>query len=276
MNPHQRQPTGLFYLSRSVWRNRELVFQLTRREVIGRYRGSLVGLGWSFLLPVSMLLVYTFVFSVVFKARWGVGAEESQASFAIVLFVGMIVHSLFAEVANRAPGLILANVSYVKRVVFPLELLPIVSMGSAIFHSAASLAALLLAQLIVIQYIPWTAILLPIVISPLVLGTLGFAWVLSSVGVYLRDIGQTINILTTVMLFLSPVFYPISALPEPLRRWLWLNPLTFPIEEARKVLLLGQLPDWGAWGLYLTASVLMAWIGFWWFQKTRTGFADVV
>ena len=249
---------------------------MARREVVGRYRGSVMGIAWSFFNPVLMLLVYTFVFSVVFKARWGVGPEESRASFAIVLFVGMIVHGLFAEVANRAPGLILGNVSYVKRVVFPLEVLPWIAMGSALFHTAVSLVVLLLAQLILTHQVPWTLVLFPLVLAPLILATMGLAWFLAAIGVYVRDIGQTIGIVTTVMLFLSPVFYPVSALPEQYRHLLNLNPLTFVIEEGRKVLLFGQLPDWGGWALYLAISLGVAWAGFWWFQKTRKGFADVV
>jgi lipopolysaccharide transport system permease protein len=276
MNPHANHSTALKEPFAALWRHRGLVWQMARREVVGRYRGSVMGIAWSFFNPVLMLLVYTFVFSVVFKARWGVGAEESRASFAIVLFVGMIVHGLFAEVANRAPGLILGNVSYVKRVVFPLEVLPWIAMGSALFHTAVSLVVLLLAQLILTHQVPWTLVLFPLVVAPLILATMGLAWFLAAIGVYVRDIGQTIGIVTTVMLFLSPVFYPVSALPEQYQAWLHLNPLTFVIEEGRKVLLFGQLPDWGGWALYLVVSLGVAWAGFWWFQKTRKGFADVV
>jgi lipopolysaccharide transport system permease protein len=276
MNPHAHHSTALTEPFASLWRHRGLVWQMARREVVGRYRGSVMGIAWSFFNPVLMLLVYTFVFSVVFKARWGVGAEDSRASFAVVLFVGMIVHGLFAEVANRAPGLILGNVSYVKRVVFPLEVLPWIAMGSALFHSGINLIVLLLAQLILTHQVPWTLVLFPLVVAPLILATMGIAWFLAAIGVYLRDISQTIGIVTTVMLFLSPVFYPVSSLPERYRPLLNLNPLTFVIEEGRKVLLFGQLPDWSGWGLYVGVSFGVAWAGFWWFQKTRKGFADVV
>lgn len=277
MNPHAGHSTSIQEPFVSLWRHRGLVWQMTKREVVGRYRGSVMGIAWSFFNPVLMLVVYTFVFSVVFKARWGMGGEEgSRASFAIVLFVGMIVHGLFAEVANRAPGLVLGNVSYVKRVVFPLEVLPWITMGSALFHTGISLVVLLLAQLVLSHQVPWTLVLFPLVMAPLVLATMGLAWFLAAIGVYVRDIGQTIGIVTTVMLFLAPVFYPISALPEPYRPLLHLNPLTFVIEEGRKVLLFGQLPDWGGWALYLAISLGIVWMGFWWFQKTRTGFADVV
>ena len=276
MNPHANHSTALKEPFAALWHHRSLVWQMTRREVVGRDRGSVMGIAWSFFNPVLMLLVYTFVFSVVFKARWGVGTEEGRAGFAIALFVGMIVHGLFAEVVNRAPGLILGNVSYVKRVVFPLEVLPWIAMGSALFHTAVSLVVLLLAQLILTYQLTWTLVLFPLVLAPLILATMGLAWFLAAIGVYLRDIGQTIGIVTTVMLFLSPVFYPVSALPEQYQPLLRLNPLTFVIEEGRKVLLFGQLPDWGGWALYLAISLCVAWAGFWWFQRTRKGFADVV
>lgn len=276
MNPHQAHKASLTEMVASLWRNRQLILQMSKREVVGRYRGSVMGMAWSFFNPVLMLAVYTFVFSVVFKARWGVGGEESKTSFAILLFVGIIVHGLFAECANRAPGLILGNVNYVKKVVFPLEVLPWVAMGSALFHAAISLVVLLVAQLILKHSIPLTAAFFPVVMLPLLLATMGVAWFLAAIGVYLRDVSQTIGIFTTVLLFMSPIFYPISALPEQYRIWLHLNPLTFIIEEGRKTLVFGQMPDWSGWGVYMVVSVAIAWMGFWWFQKTRKGFADVL
>lgn len=249
---------------------------MTKREVVGRYRGSVMGLAWSFFNPLLMLSVYTFVFSVVFKARWGVSGGEDKASFAVFLFVGMIVHGLFAECANRAPGLILTNVNYVKKVVFPLEILPSVAMGSALFHAAISLVVLLAVRLIANQQLAWTAIFVPMIFLPLCIATMGVAWFLSAIGVYLRDVSQTIGIFTTVLMFLSPVFYPITALPAEHQIWLKLNPLTFIIEESRKVLVFGQLPDWSGWISSVLVSLAAAWIGFWWFQKSRRGFADVL
>lgn len=275
MDPHVHSPSPLMMWA-SLWRHRYLIWQMSKREVIGRYRGSVMGLAWSFFNPVIMLAVYTFVFSMVFKARWGVGSQESKADFAIILFVGMIVHGLFAECVNRAPGLILSNVNYVKKVVFPLEILTWVAMGSALFHAMISLAVLLIAQLIVNFSLPWTAVLFPLVILPLLLATMGVAWVLSAIGVFVRDIGQTTGIITTVLLFVSPVFYPVSALPKEYQHWLLLNPLTFVIEEARNVLIWGKMPDWAGWGISFLVSLAIAWAGFWWFQKTRKGFADVL
>jgi lipopolysaccharide transport system permease protein len=275
MNPHASQPISLAALARSLWRNRQLITQMTKREVVGRYKGSAMGLLWSFLNPVFMLVVYTFVFSVVFKARWGIG-DESKTQFAVVLFVGMIVHGLFAEVLNRAPGLILSNVNYVKKVVFPLEILPAITMGAALFHSLVSLLVLLIAFAIFNSYLQWTAVFIPLVLLPLVILSLGFAWMLASLGVFLRDVGQTIGLFTTVMMFLSPVFFPITALPEEYRPILMANPLTFIIEQAREVLIWGHVPDWAGLGIYTLAAIIVAWAGYAWFQKTRKGFADVL
>lgn len=276
MNPHAPQPTSLLSLGKSLWLHRQLIKQMAWREVVGRYKGSLLGLLWSFITPVLMLVVYTFVFSVVFKAKWGVGGGESKTEFAVVLFVGLIVHGLFAEVINRAPGIILSNVNYVKKVVFPLEILPVVSIGAALFHSMVSLGVLLGAFLLLNGFLHWTALLMPLVILPLVILTLGFAWLLASIGVFLRDVGQSIGIITTVMLFLAPVLYPISALPKSYQLYLYLNPLTFIIEQARQVLIFGHLPNWNGLAIYAAASLIMAWVGYWWFQKTRKGFSDVI
>jgi len=260
---------------RSLWGNRELIAQMARREVIGRYKGSLMGLMWSFLNPVFMLAVYSFVFSVAFKARWS-GGNESQTQFAVVLFSGMIVHALFAEVLNRAPGIILGNVNYVKKVVFPLEILTVVSLCAALFHALVSLLVLLVAFSMMNGFIHWTMIFAPLVLLPLMILSLGFGWMLSSLGVFVRDIGQLIVVLTSALMFLSPVFYPVSALPETVQPWLQLNPLTFIIEQTREVLIWGRLPDWKGLTIYFVGASIFAWLGYFWFQKTRKGFADVL
>ena len=262
-------------LVRSLVSNRMLIWQLTQREVISRYRGSVFGLAWSFFNPLMMLAVYTFVFSVVFKARWGV-ETSNHGDFAVILFVGIIVHGVFAECINRAPGLILNSASYVKRVVFPLETLPWVAMGATLFHSMVSVVVLLIAQLLLRGSIPLTALWLPVVILPLVVGTMGVSWLLAALGVYLRDIGQVTGIVTTVMLFMAPVLYPVQALPETLQPYIYLNPLTFIIEQAREVLLWGHVPDFIGLGKYAVGAALVAWFGFATFQKMRRGFADVL
>jgi lipopolysaccharide transport system permease protein len=264
-------------MAASVWRHRSLIFQMTKREVVGRYRGSVMGLGWSLFHPLVMLTIYTFVFSIVFRARWpGMADNGSMADFALVLFAGLILHGIFAECVNRAPTLILSNVNYVKKVVFPLEILPWVAMGSAVFHGAISTVVLIVALLFTHWALPWTVALFPLVLLPLLCATIGAAWFLSSLGVYIRDIAQTTGIVTTILLFVSPVFFPLSSVPIQLQTWMKLNPLTFVIEAGRNVLVLGHGFDWIGWIWYLLGSLAIAWGGFWWFQKTRKGFADVI
>ena len=259
----------------NFWRYRALIWQLTKREVVGRYRGSVVGLLWSLLYPLVMLGVYTFMFSVVFEARWGAGFS-SKFEFAILLFSGMIVHSLFAECLNRSPALIIHNVSYVKKVVFPLEILPCVSLGSALFHASVNIGVLLVFFALSHWFLNWTVVFLPLVLFPLVVVCLGLSWFLASLGVFFRDVGHATGVVSLILLFISPVFYPVSAVPERYRILMNLNPLTFIIEQARDVLVWGKLPDWGALVAYYVMSAMVAWLGFMWFQKTRKGFADVL
>lgn len=248
--------------------------QMSRREVIGRYRGSLAGLAWSLITPVLLLLVYTFVFSQIFSARWG--RDVGELEFAGILFAGLIVYTLFSESMTRAPSLIRQNANYVKKVVFPLEILPLVAMAASLFHAMVSLLVLLVFYLIVHGSVAWTAIFAPLVMLPLVMLTLGLSWFVASLGTYVRDIGQGIGIVMTAMMFLSPVLYPASAFPESYRLFFYLNPLTFIIEQMRNVLLWGELPDWSGLFMYFCASGVTAWLGYAWFQKTRKGFADVL
>lgn len=259
----------------SFWRNRRLIFNLIKREVVGRYRGSALGLLWSFFNPVFMLAVYTFVFSVVFKARWS-GGNESKSEFALVLFAGMIVFNLFAECFTRAPTLVLSNSNYVKKVVFPLEILPWVTVGSALFHACVSASVWLLFYFVTAGWPHPTALLLPIVLFPLVWLILGLAWFLASLGVYLRDVGQLVGIFTTVLMFLSPIFYPITALPTKYQSLLALNPLAPAISQTRDILYWGVVPSLNGYLIYLFACFVVAALGFAWFQKTRKGFADVI
>lgn len=276
MNPHSAQPASLTAMARSIWRNRELIGQMTRREVLGRYKGSLLGVLWSFFNPLLMLTVYTFVFSVVFKARWSAAAEETKLQFAVILFVGMIVHGLFAEVLNRSPSLILSNINYVKKVVFPLEILPVIALCATLFHTLISLAVLLVAFALFNGFLHPTAIYAPLVLLPLIILVQGLAWTLASLGVYVRDISQAVAILTTIMLFMAPVFYPITALPEEFQGFVRSNPLTFIIEQSREVLIWGRGPDWEGLLGYFLIALAVAWAGYGWFQKTRKGFADVL
>ena len=259
----------------SLWSNRELIKTAAMREVLGRYRGSVMGILWSFFNPLLMLVVFTIVFSVVFQARWGVG-ESSKTEYAIVLFAGLLMFNLFTECINRSPSLILSNVNYVKKVVFPLEILPAVTLLSAMFHALISLGVWFLAYGFFFGAPHATVLLLPLIILPFVMFILGLSWGLASLGVYLRDVSQIIGVITTVLLFMSPVFYPVSALPEDYRHILLFNPLTPVIEMTRDVLYWGKIPDLEWLAFYWLATAVTAWLGFAWFQKTRKGFADVL
>ena len=275
-NPHRAQPTSLCTLFVGVYSHRQLIVQMIRREVIGRYKGSVIGLGWSFLNPILMLVIYTFIFSVVFKARWGDGASDTKTQFALLVFVGMIVQGLFTEALNRAPSLIINNTNYVKKVVFPLEILPVISLGAALFHATVSVLVLLVAFIFINGYLNWAIVFVPIIFLPLILLTLGVTWMLASLGVFMRDVGQTIGMFTTILMFMSPIFYPISALPPNFQKWMMLNPLTFIIEQTRAAVILGQEPNWLGLFFYSAISLIILWLGYAWFQKTRKGFADVL
>lgn len=259
----------------SHWRNRSLIATSVKRDVLGRYRGSMIGVLWSILSPLLMLAIYTFVFSVVFKARW-VAGTHSKTEFALVLFAGLMMFSLFAECINRAPGLILSNANYVKKVVYPLEILPAITLLSAMFHVLISLGVWLLAYCLFVGIPKTTALLLPLILVPYMMLIMGLSWALASLGVYLRDASQIVGVSTTLLMFLSPVFYPVEALPIAYQRLLYFNPLTPVIEMTRDVLYWGRTPTLKLLGSYWLATALVSWLGFALFQKTRKGFADVL
>ncbi len=258
------------------WLQRQLFLKLLRRDFAERYRGSYLGLLWSLLLPLLSLLVFTFFFGVIFQMRWAGRSDASLSDLALILFVGMALYNFLAECLNRAPGLILAHQNYVKNVVFPLEMLPAVMVASAVLTLAATLLVILLLQATLGSGLSWTVLLLPVIILPLMLFMLGLSGFLASLGVYIRDIQQLIIPLVQLMMFLSPVFYPVAALPEAMRPWLQLNPLALAIEQTRGIILFGQAPDWMPYLLSLVAGGLIALLGVWWFARTRRGFADVL
>jgi len=260
-------------------RHRQLILQMVKREVLGRYRGSVLGLAWSFFNPLLLLIVYTFVFSVVFKARWGgagAPATQSHGDFAVILFAGLIMNNLFVECLNRAPALILSNVSYVKKVVFPLETLSVIALGSALFHLLVSLVVLVIAQLIFMGNVPWTIVYFPLILLPLMLLCLGLSWFLAGLGVYIRDMAQAVSLITIVLTFISPIFYPLSAIPERMQKYVKLNPITFVVEQTRNSVIFGKPFNWSGWWIYTAVGLAVAVIGLIWFQKVRKGFADVL
>lgn len=234
----------------------------------------MLGFVWALVYPLMMLAVYAFVFGGVFNVRWG--GQGEMKDFVQMLYCGLIVHGLFSDTLTRAPTAVLSNPSYVKKVVFPLELLPAVHLASALFNTAIGLVLLSLFLLFWQHSVSATALLAPLILAPLVLMTAGFAWILAAFGVFFRDIAQIVGVVMTVLLFLSPVFYPVSSAPALAQNLIHLNPLTYPIEELRNVFILGLLPDWSSWGVFTLVSLAAVTIGLWVFQRARPAFADVV
>jgi lipopolysaccharide transport system permease protein len=255
--------------------HRALISRLAWREIEARYRGAVLGVVWAVAVPLMMLSVYTFVFSTVFRGRWRASAD-STGEFALLLYSGLLVFSLFADCVNRASTLMLENPSYIKRLIFPLEILPWVALMSALFNLLVGTAVLATFYAYVFGAPPATAVLLPVVLVPLVLVALGLTWFLASVGVFLRDIRQVVPIATQMLIFLSPVFYPLEAVPAPYDRLIRANPLTAVLENSKAVLFWGTLPNWRAYLASLAIGFVVMGVGYWWFMRTRKAFADVV
>lgn len=265
-------PTAPF---RALVKHFTLITQMARRDVVGRYRGSFAGLLWSFFNPLLMLFIYTFVFGVIFKARWN-SDVANPLEYGVILFAGLNMNALFAECANRAPTLVIENTSYVKKVVFPLETLSWSAVGSALFHLLISTIVLLVIEFLIMGSIPWTIILFPLVVAvflPFVAGTI---WLLASLGVYLRDLKQGIGIITTALMFLAPILYPTTFIPAAYRDLMYFNPLTVVVIASQDVLIWGKEPPWILLGMYAVCSCTFAWFAFAWFERTRKGFADVL
>jgi lipopolysaccharide transport system permease protein len=263
-------------VARSLWAYRNLIYQFTRRDIEGRYRGSFLGIFWSLAQPLFMLLVYTLVFGVIFKSRWPQARTDSLGEFALIAFCGLIAFGLVSECITRAPALIIGVPNYVKKVVFPLETLALSTLGAALFQLGVSLVVLLAAQLVMVGSLPWTVVLLPVVLIPAMFFSLGAMWLLASVGVFVRDIGQLVGIVMQMVFFLTPILYSIEAIPAPLRTLILINPIAPIVENFRRVLLWGTLPS--ARGLVLWSVVTGIWmlLGYAWFMKTKKAFADVI
>jgi len=265
---------NFFTFFRHIAGKRFVFFELVSREVAGRYSGSSLGILWSFVTPVLMLGVYTIAFRQILGMRWP--DADNGADFSLMIFSGMIVHTLFAECLLRSPSVIIANSNLVKRVVFPLALLPCVVVASAVFNAVLSLIAMLIFIAISRGSIPWTVFFIPVLFIPYLVLLCGISWLLASLGVFFRDISQLMGTLSTILMFLSPVFYPISSLHEPYRSLVSYNPLTFVIEQLRDLLLHQHSLDWTGLAAYWVMATAILFMGYWWFQKTRDGFADVL
>lgn len=262
---------------RNLYAHRELTWQLAKRDVQIRYREAQLGLLWAVLSPLILLCIYTFVFSIVFAARWGDDPNESRGQFALTLFCGMLLFNLFGEVAQRSPYMVVSNPNYVKKVVFPLEVFPVSGLLSAMINMLIGYAVWLIGWGMIQRTLPpWTIIWFPLVLAPVCLTTLGVSWFLASLGVFLRDVSHAVVLGVQVLFFASPVFYSMERVKQPFRLVLEVNPLSHAIEDVRRILMHGQPPDWGWWIGSTAASVVLAVLGYTFFMKSKRAFADVL
>lgn len=254
---------------------RHLTFELTRREILGRYRGANFGLLWSLIGPLMMLVVYTVAFGTIFGSRWN-QASGDTAAFGMVLFLGILTHGFVAECLIRAPRLMIENANYVKRVVFPLQVLGWTTALSALFHMAMNVLVFAVLNAVLFGKFSSYIVLVPVVVLPLLLIAVAACWVFASLGVYLRDISQAMPVIVTAMLFLSSAIVPVDSLSPAYQRIFHLNPLTFFIDQIREVALWGRLPDWPGLALAMAIALVALYLAHAWFRFTSKGFADVL
>ena len=261
----------------AVWRARDLILQLSSRELSQRYRGTSLGLLWAVLSPLITLVIYTFVFGSILKLRYDVSTTGSQTEYALALFAGLIVYTVFQSVAGAAPTMVLQNPSYVKRVVFPLEALPVVHLLAALAQFGINLAVLLVGCWLVFGKLSIGLLWTPLILLPLAMLSLGVAWFLASFCVYARDLTQLVPVALSLLMLLTPIFYPLSSVPKEFRDvYQFSNPLAVLVENARNVLLYGKQPEPIPLLLVTLASWVVMQLGFAWFMKTKRGFADVL
>ena len=250
--------------------------QLASREFASRFRGSMLGSTWAIVTPLLLATVYTFVFNTVFKMRWSAAESQSNLDFAVYLLLGLAVHGIFVECLSRAPHLIVSNPSYVTKVVFPLEVLPFVLLVSALTNAGISIIVAILLNWLVSGSLHQTIVFIPLIIIPYGVFIAAFVMILAACGVYLRDLAQVVNVIIPISLFLTPVFYPLNAIPPAVRSLMWINPLTFAVEQIRSMAVEGRVPNFLGLLLYTTASLVALSVSFWLFQRLRKGFADVL
>ena len=258
-----------FLALRIVLENKYLFNQLVRRNIELKYKGSNLGLIWSIVRPLMMLCVYTFVFTFVFKARWGIDAEGGRGAFALILFCGLAMFNIFSESVNSSSRLITANQNFVKKIIFPLEILPLAQVTSCIVLNGVWFLLLFIGTVAVLKTLSWTMLLLPLTLIPLALFTTGICLFISSLGVYLRDIPHLVSVVMQILFFMTPIFYPLTRVPEKYRWILQLNPLALIVEETRKIFLYGQTPNWLFIGICFAVGILTLQLGLIWFMKTK-------
>ena len=260
---------------KTLYKNGYLLKTLVIKDIKQRYQGSALGMLWSFLVPVMMLVIYTFIFSEVFQAKWDIDTGDKY-QFALVLFCGLTVFNLVGEVMNRSTTLIVSNTNYVKKVIFPLEMLPVVATCSAHFNFVVSFIILILAKLILYHNVSATLYMIFLAMIPLVIMAVGLGLFISAISVYLKDVGNVISVLVTVLMYLSPVFFPLTAVPENFRVVCEMNPMTYVIENFRKVVLYGECLDWKFYGISCVVALVIYFIGKTVFMRAKEGFADVL
>ena len=268
--------TSLKHLFSSVKENKGLIFRLVKREFTQRFQGSIFGWSWAILNPILMAIVFTFVFSAVFQARWQPGIETGTFDFALILLTGVAIHSAFAEMLSRAPTLIIGNSSYVTKVIFPIEILPVVVLISALLNMSIALGIVVLGNIFLNGECPVTIAFFPFILIPYILFLLALNLFFATVGVFLRDVSQLVALVITLSMFMTPIFYPVSAVPPAFQAAMFLNPLTFVVEQTREVLLFGRAPDFWGLAIYMIASLVALAASYWFFQRLRKGFADVL
>lgn len=258
----------------TIWKNRFLILELSKRGFTHRYQGSYGGVAWSFIQPMFLLGVYTLVFSVILKARWGYSGDTKE--FALILFAGLIILNTFSECLNKAPLLITSNPNFVKKVVFPLEILPWVMVITVLLQTLVSIAIWFLGYFILFGLPNQTALYFPVILVSFFPVLLGVGWLLSAIGIIVRDISQLTLLFSHSLLFLTPIFYSKESAPPVLQNLLMLNPLTYLVEQFRFVLFYGQMPSWTGLTVYFLFSLLFAWASLKIFRLLQPGFADLV
>ncbi len=253
-----------------------LIQQFVKREVLAQYRGSYLGCFWALLRPLAILTLYTIVFGYIFQSRLGSDPNESKLDFTLALFCGLILFNFLSDSLGRAPLLIVSNPNYVTKVVFPLEILAVSAVGAALAQMLISFIPLLAAMLMAHGAIPPTALYLPLVVLPLILLALGLSWLLSSLGVFIRDINAVVPVFMTILMFASAIFYSLNRIPARFQTLFLANPIALVVHEARNNLLWGISPSWGRLALLWAASLLVAVGGYAFFMRTKRGFADVM
>ncbi len=252
----------------------ELIFSFAKRELLGRYKGSVLGLAWAVLTPVVMIAIFTFIFAGIFGARFG--ASDSHWDYALYLFCGLLPWSMFQESVQQSASTILAHSNLVKRVVFPLEALPAAQVFAALGNQLFATIGLLVATIMIRQHLDLTALWLPALLVPQLLFALGAAWLIASLGVFLRDIAQGVTLLLMAWMYLTPIIYPEAIVPARFRTFINLNPFTPLVRSYRRIFLDGGAPDWSGLAYFAAIALLVFIFGYWWFARTRKSFADVV